>query len=818
MNEDVEKNNNSIRTKAEELVAMMTLEEKASLCSGKDCWNLKEIPRLGLETIMVDDGPHGLRKQIGSTDNLGIGDSLPAVCFPTASAMACSFDVELAKEVGRAIGEECLQEEVSVILGPGANQKRSPLCGRNFEYYSEDPLVSGEMATGMIQGVQSTGIGTSLKHFAVNNQERRRMTVSAVVDERALRETYLKAFEIAVKKGMPTTVMCAYNRLNGEYCSENHELLTEILRKDWGFKGLVVSDWGAVNNRSLGVAAGMDLEMPGSMGINDAKLVAAVKEGELSEEKLNLSAVRITELILKQMESKQRNYHYDAEKHHALAVKAAEQSIVLLKNEENILPGKTDQKTAVIGEFAKSPRYQGAGSSKLHPIKVENAYAVMQELGLDITYAKGYDMGNNRKFDQAREEQLIEEACEVAKGKDIVYLFAGLPEGYESEGFDRTSLAMPEQHNRLIKAVAACNPNVVVILHGGAVMELPWYEQVKGILLAYLAGEGGGRAVANLLLGRAIPCGKLAETWPMKLSDTPAYHYFPGGRDTVEYRESIYVGYRYYEKAGKQVRFPFGYGLTYTSFHYSDLVVNKSHCDYGEMLEVSFTITNVGEIKAKETAFIFVGHQNEKVYLPMKELRAFHKTELAPGENKRICITLDTKEFGYYNTLIKEWYAEGGTYEISVGASCSEIKLRQTVLLTSPEKPQPDLRELAPAYYDLTEGEFLVSDREFEAIYNKPLPIHDSKPERPYNHNNTLEDISHTLTGKLILFIADRMTKKVTKTSEEEEAMMSSMIKEMPFHSLVTTGEGTISEAMMEGILHIVNGHVLKGIKSLLKS
>jgi beta-glucosidase len=813
-----DRNEVSFRAKAEDLVAQMTIEEKAGLCSGKDCWNLKEIPRLGLDTIMVDDGPHGLRKQVGSTDNLGIGDSIPAVCFPTASAMACSFDVDLVTEVGRAIGEECLQEEVSVILGPGANQKRSPLCGRNFEYYSEDPLVSGELAAGMIQGVQSTGIGTSLKHFAANNQERRRMTVSAVVDERALRETYLKAFEIAVKKGRPKTIMCAYNRLNGEYCSENTKLLTKILRKEWGYKGLVVSDWGAVNNRSLGIMAGMDLEMPGSMGINDAKLVDAVHLGKLSEEMLNRSASRVTELILTQMEAKRKNYCYDVEKHHDLAVKAAEQAIVLLKNENNILPGKIDQTAAVIGAFARTPRYQGAGSSKLHPIRVENALDAMEELGLNITYAKGYYLGKERRLNQLKETELITEACAAAKGKDIVYLFAGLPEGYESEGFDRTTMEMPELHNRLINAVADCNPNVVVVLHGGAVMELPWYDKVKGILLAYLSGEGGGRAVANLLLGKAVPSGKLAETWPMKLSDNPSYHYFPGGRNTVEYRESIYVGYRYYEKAEKPVRFPFGHGLSYMSFTYTDISVSKGRCEYGELLDISFNITNEGNGKAKETVFIFVGHQNEKVFVPKKELKSFTKVELNAGESKRVTVTLDTADFGYYNTLIGDWYAESGSYEILVGASSADIRLQQSVLLDSPEKPQPDLRELAPSYYHLSEGEFLVSDKEFATLYGKPLPIHDSKPTRPYDHNNTLEDIGHTLTGKFVLIVADLMTRKVTKTAEEEEAMMSNMIKEMPFHSLVASGEGTVSEAMMEGILSIVNGHFLKGIIRLFKS
>lgn len=808
---------NRTKDKAKELVTQMTRQEKAGLCSGQDFWTLKSINRLGLETIMVDDGPHGLRKQIGDADNLGIGDSLPSVCFPTASAIACSFDISLAKEVGRAIGEECLQEEVSVILGPGANQKRSPLCGRNFEYYSEDPLVSGEMAAGMIEGVQSTGTGTSLKHFAVNNQERRRMTINAVLDERALRETYLKAFEIAVKKGRPRTVMCAYNRLNGEYCSENYRLLTHILREEWGYEGLVVSDWGAVNDRVRGVKAGMDLEMPASLGINDKKIVAAIENQELKEADLDKVACRVTELILRSIAAKQKDYHYDSEEHHKLAIRAAEQSAVLLKNEGGILPGHAGQNAAVIGAFAKQPRYQGAGSSKLHPIKVDNTYDALTEAGLIFIYARGYYLGRESQNNEAQEERLLAEACDAAKGKDIVYLFAGLPEGYESEGFDRDNLTIPILHNHLIEAVADCNPNVVVILQGGAPIELPWLSKVRGVLLTYLSGEGGGRATANLLLGKAVPCGKLAETWPLKLADTPSYHYFPGGRHTVEYRESIYVGYRYYEKAGKRVLFPFGHGLSYTSFLYSDLKLSSASCSYGEKLTVSFTVTNTGQVTARETAFVFVGHKSDTVILPIKELRAFTKEEIGPGETRKVTLTLNTEEFGYYNTIIEDWYAESGEYEIIVGASLTECHLSQKILLQSPSKPQPNLREKAPGYYQLPQGEFIITDQEFEALLGTKLPLHDSIPQRPYDQNNTLEDLEHTLIGKVILKVADRMTKKVTKTSEEEEGMMSNMIKEMPLHSLVTSGDGIVTESMVEGVIRMVNGHILKGLIELLK-
>lgn len=803
---------------AQELVDKMTLEEKAGLCSGLDSWRTKPIERLGLESVMVADGPHGLRKLSGE-DKLGIGKSVPAVCFPTASALACSFDCDLAYEVGKAIGEECLQEQVSVLLGPGANQKRSPLCGRNFEYYSEDPTLSGEMAAAMIQGVQSQKVGTSLKHFAVNNQEKRRLTISAVADERTLRETYLKAFEIAVRKGHPRTVMCAYNRINGEYCSENAWLLTKILRDEWGFDGLVMSDWGAVSDRVSGIKAGLDLQMPGDGGINDAKIVAAVKDKNLSEQELDQAACRVTKLILEGMACKKKDCHYDKEAHHRLAVKAAEQSAVLLKNEDNILPGNSGQKAAVIGAFAKMPRYQGAGSSKITPIRIDNAYDAFRKQGLDFVYAPGYLLnkkeGNKKKPDQ-NEETLLAEACEAAKDKDIVYIFAGLPEGYESEGFDRSDLSLPDAQNRLIEKAAACNPNVTVILIGGAPMALPWIDKVKGVLLTYLGGEGCGTAAVNLLLGNSVPCGKLAETWPLQLSDTPAYHYFPGGRNTVEYRESIYVGYRYYEAAGRPVRFPFGYGLSYTDFTYSEFEADRKTFDYGEQLRISFTVTNTGKLAAKETALIFVSHRNDKVFLPEKELKEFVKVSLQPGESKRVTVTLDTKTFGYYNTLIHDWYAESGNYTIFVGSSSAHCSLKEVIGLTAPDKPQPDLRDKAPSYYCLPEGELIIPEEEFTALYGKRLPASNSKPARPYNLNSTLEDASHTLVGKLILHAAENMAKKVTKSSKEEEGMMAAMIPEMPFHSIVNSADGIVSERMMEGILDLLNGHYGKGIVKIL--
>jgi beta-glucosidase len=820
-------NKNSLKKKAKELVSQMTLEEKAGLCSGKDCWNMKSIERLGLDSIMMMDGPYGLRKQIGATDNLGIGDSVPAVCFPTACALACSFDRDLAYNTGKAMGEECVGEGVSTILGPGINQKRSPLCGRNFEYLSEDPMLSGELAASMIQGIQDTGTGTSLKHFAVNNQEKHRMTINDVVDERTLRETYLKAFEIAVKKGKPDTVMCAYNRLNGEYCSENKYLLTDILREEWGFDGVVISDWGAANDRVLGVKAGLDIEMPGNQGYNDAKIIAAVKNKTLSEEDLDKVACRVTEFILKGMLNKKEGYQYDKNAHHQLAVKAAEQSAVLLKNDGHILPGNLQQKAAVIGAFAKMPRYQGAGSSKIHPLKIENPWDSFLEHGIDATYAPGYSLkiknphralSKRARVREEIDEQeiLIKEACAAAKDKDIVYLFAGLPEGYESEGFDRTNMRLPGEHNRLIEAVCECNPKTVVILIGGAPMELPWIDKVKAVLMAYLGGEGVGKAITNLLLGFEVPCGKLAETWPFHLEDTPCYNYFPGGRLTVEHRESIYVGYRYYEKAEKPVLFPFGHGLSYVDFTYSDLKLDREIYYLGERINITFDITNCGNMPAKETALIFVGHENSTVFLPKKELREFIKVHLNPGETKQVSVSLDTSTFGYYNTIIKDWYSESGKYQIMVGSSSQECTLKASIYMNSPEKSQPDLTKRAPTYYQLPKKEFEIKSQEFEALYGTKLPISDCRASRPYNFNNTLEDISHTLIGKIMIMYADRMARKAKEIEAGQEGMMSAMIKEMPFFAMVASGEG-MTESVMEGIIDLLNGHYIKGLFKFFK-
>lgn len=812
------RNDDELKRTAQELTASMTLEEKAGLCSGQDLWRLKPVKRLGLEQIMLTDGPNGLRKQQGTGDHLGINDSVPAVCFPTASALACSFDTELACEIGSAIGEECLQEEVSVILGPGANHKRSPLCGRNFEYYSEDPHLSGKMAAAQIRGIQGNGIGASLKHFAVNNQETRRMVIDAVVDERALRENYLKGFEIAVKEGKPWTVMCAYNRINGKLCSENSYLLTDTLRKEWGFDGLVVSDWGAVSKRVEGIKAGMDLEMPGSNGINDAKIVAAVKAGVLPMEELDASVRRITLMILRAMNARQGDFRYDLVEHHRLAARAAAESAVLLKNENGILPGNMNQKAAIIGVLAQTPRYQGAGSSKLHPIRVDNAYDSLRDMGLSVKYAEGYSIKRPKKDEEnsKEDERLRKEACRTVEDCDIVYLFAGLPDGYESEAFDRKDLSLPDNQNRVIEAIAAVNPNVVVILSGGAPVELPWISKVKGLLMTYLGGEGVGRAVADLLVGNSVPCGKLAETWPVRLSDTPAYQYFPGGRTAVEYRESIFTGYRYYESAKKPVLFPFGYGLSYTGFSYSNLHTDKQEYEFGEDIHLSFEITNTGTRKAKEAALIFAANDNKKVFMPVKELKGFVKTELHQGETVRLTVSVNTADLAYYNVLIHDWYAHEGYYRLLVGGSL-ECGLSTTIKLHNEHKPEPDYRETAPSYYHLPDGGLSVPGKEFEELYGKALQELNLPAARPFTEYNTITDIEKTLAGRILGMSIKNSLKGSSGSDEEDRRMLLSMMKEMPFYAMVFMSGGSFSENRMKGLLKYLNGHRIRGMLKLIK-
>ena len=669
-----------LKTNVKDLVSKMTLEEKASLCSGGDFWHTKAIERLGIPAFMLCDGPHGLRKQDLHADHLGINVSIKAVCFPSACATACSFDKELIETMGKTIGNECQAEDVSVILGPGCNIKRSPLCGRNFEYFSEDPYLSSNMAKHHILGVQSQGVGTSLKHFCANNQECRRMSVSANVDERTLREVYLASFETAVKEAKPKTIMCSYNRVNGTYSSENKKLLTDVLRNEWGFKGFVVSDWGAVNERVNGIIAGLDLEMPASGGDNDALIVQAVKDGTLKEEKLNSTVEAILNVLYSYADNRNPDAVFDLEKDHAMAERIAEECIVLLKNEDNILPLKKHTKVAYIGKFAKSPRYQGGGSSHINSFKVSNALDSSVQYA-DITYAQGYDTKED-----VIDETLMAEAIEVAKNSEVAVVFAGLPDAFESEGFDRNHMDMPNCQNELIKRVAEVQPNVVVVLHNGSVVTMPWLKDVKAVVETYLCGQGVGTATTKILFGEANPSGKLAETFPIKLQDNPSYLNFPGVLDSVDYKEGIFVGYRYYDMKDMPVLFPFGYGLSYTTFEYSNIKVSSNSIKDTDTLTVTVDVTNTGSVAGKEVVQLYVKDCQSTVVRPIKELKGFEKVFLEPNQTKTVTFTLNKRSFAYYNVDINDWFVETGDFEVLVGKSSRDIVLSATVNVQSTTK------------------------------------------------------------------------------------------------------------------------------------
>ncbi len=681
------------------LVNELTLEEKASLCSGADFWHTKAIDRLNIPAAMVSDGPHGIRKQESLADHMGVAESIKAIGFPTASAMACSFDRDLLHKVGDALGEECVAEDLAVLLGPGINMKRSPICGRNFEYYSEDPVVAGELGAAFVNGVQEHGVGTSLKHFAANNQEWRRMSISAEIDERTLREIYLAAFETVVKKAQPWTIMCSYNRINGVYSCENDWLLNKVLRDEWGFEGLVMTDWGAMDERVPSLKAGLDLEMPDCHGETDKLIVKAVQSGELEESVLDTAVERILTMVDKYLTARKdidpasmvhplpssAERGYDVAAHHALARTTAEQSAVLLKNED-ILPLQKDKKIAFIGEFAKVPRIQGGGSSHINNTSIESA---LDAAGDSVSYAQGFHID-----EETTDETLLQEAITLAKESDVAVIFAGLPDSFESEGFDRTHLNMPANQNELIARISEVQPNVVVVLHSGSPIAMPWLDKVAGVLQMYLAGQASGGAAVNLLFGDATPCGKLAETFPLRLEDNPSYLNFPGNREKVCYQEGVFIGYRYYDKKKMDVLFPFGYGLSYTDFTYSNMKVTvngKNAADVDVIKEtdeivVSADITNTGNCDGAEIVQLYI--KNPVVYeiRPEKELRDFAKVFLKAGETKTVTFTLNARAFSYYETRIHDWYAESGDYEILLASSSRDIRLQDTVSITGSKK------------------------------------------------------------------------------------------------------------------------------------
>ena len=656
----------------------MTLEEKAGMCSGLDFWHLKEVEHLGIPKVMVSDGPHGLRKQDEKGDHLGINDSIKAVCFPPAVLSACSFDRGLMEEMGKAIGREAQANDVSVVLGPAVNIKRSPLCGRNFEYYSEDPYLAGEIAAAFVKGVQSQHVGTSIKHFAANNQEYRRMSSSSEVDERTLREIYFPAFETAVKKAQPYTFMCSYNQINGTFASENKWLLTDVLRGEWGFKGYVMSDWGAVNDRVKGLEAGLELEMPASGGDNDAMIVKAVKDGALEEKILDQAVERILRIIFEYADHR-KPQEFTMEKDHEGAQHIAEESMVLLKNENHILPLKTSEKAAFIGGFARNPRFQGGGSSHINCFKTTN---VLDSVPCDaqVVYAEGFPADRDF-YDKA----LADEAVKAAAEADKAVIFAGLPESFESEGYDRSHMRLPECQNRLITEILKVQPNTVIVLHNGSPVEMPWLGEIKGLLETYLGGQAGGAAAANILYGKINPSGKLAETMPLKLSDNPSYLNFGGG-EKVEYREGIFVGYRYYDTKEMDVAFPFGYGLSYTTFAYSNLKLSMENPTEKDTVMVSADVTNTGKSAGNEVVQLYIRDLTGSAIRPEKELKGFEKVFLEPGETKTVTMELNKRSFAWYNTKLHDWFAASGDYEILVGASSRDIRLTETLHLNSSQR------------------------------------------------------------------------------------------------------------------------------------
>lgn len=796
--------------KHKDLISQMTLKEKASLCSGKDFWHLKSIERLGLPEIMVCDGPHGLRKQNAENKKVGIGNSYPATCFPTAVTTACSWDRDLIYKMGQALAEECLQHGVSVLLGPGVNMKRSPLCGRNFEYFSEDPELAGEMGAAFIAGVQSKGIGTSLKHFAGNSQEMKRMTSNSIIDERALREIYLRAFEKAVKKSQPWTVMNAYNLLNGTYCSENDRLQNKVLRDEWGFKGAVVSDWGAVNDRVAGLNAGNDLEMPSSGGVNDAKIVEAVKCGVIDETTLDERVDKLIDIILKGAANKKPGYKFDVRAHNLLSRQIAEQSMVLLKNDGNILPLKRveGEYVAVIGAFADNPRYQGAGSSIINPTMIDSGRRAFNNSPISVKFADGYDRSGKRK----NEDAYITEAYNLAKNASKAVVFIGLTDDYESEGFDRSTMKLPDGHNRLVEAVSRVNDNVIVVLEGGSPVEMPWADDVKAILNAYLGGQSVAPAIVDVLTGKANPCGKLAETYPVCLKDTPTSFRYPDSKEDVQYRESIFIGYRYYDKVERNVRFPFGFGLSYTSFEYSDIKLKKKNLTKGEGAKVTFTIKNTGDVAGSEIAQVYVAKPESKIFRAPKELKGFVKIHLDPGEEKKVTVELDDRAFAFWNTATEDWCVESGEYKILVGASSRDIRLEAVAKMKSEDDETiVDLRESAGVYFDGDPARAREDD--FKVIYGGEFKL---APEITSDSlNNSIERSKDKGLAKFIYNTVDLAMKPKGGVGS---SMITNTIMQTPIRNYVSMSNGLFTEDMADGLLKVFEGKdVAKGVGKIAK-
>ena len=776
------------------LLKKLTLEEKCALLSGAETFKTRGMPEHGIPQIWLSDGPHGLRKQAGESDHLGLNPSVPATCFPTASAVANSWDAALGEEIGAALGEEAAAQEVSVVLGPGLNMKRNPLCGRSFEYFSEDPYLAGKLAAGYIRGIQSKGVAACPKHFAVNSQETRRMASDSIVDERTLREIYLTGFEIAVKEGHPRSIMSSYNLVNGTYANENKHLLMEILRGEWGFDGAVITDWGGSNDHALGVKNGSTLEMPAPGGDSVRELLAAVESGKITESDID---ARLSELLPLVFDTKAAldaaPREFDAAAHHALARRAAEESLVLLKNEGSLLPLAAGTKVAVIGDFAKNPRYQGAGSSMVNSTQVDVLLDKLIDSELNVIgYQQGFD--RHGKPDAA----LQKSACELATQADTVILCMGLDEIAESEGLDRSNLRLAQNQVDLLQAVAAVNPKIVVVLYSGSVVETPWLDNCQALLYAALGGQAGAGAVADALTGKVNPCGKLAETWPLTYADIPSAADFATRRKTVEYREGLYIGYRYFTTAEKAVRFPFGYGMSYTTFAYSDMAADEQG--------VSLTVTNTGSVAGTEIVQLYIAKKNSELFRPAKELKGFARVTLAPGEKQRITITLDDKAFRFWNVKANRWEIEGGEYELLVGASVEDIRLCEKISVhgTATVHPYEDVD--LDCYY---KGDVLhVSDADFEKLLGHPIPNGKTKIDR----NLTLGELDHARSplGWLVWLVLTILLDVSYKRGKPDLNILFQY--NMPLRALAKMTNGAISMGMVDGIVMELQGFWILGL------
>ena len=776
------------------LLKKLTLEEKCALLSGAETFKTRGMPEHGIPQIWLSDGPHGLRKQAGESDHLGLNPSVPATCFPTASAVANSWDAALGEEIGAALGEEAAAQEVSVVLGPGLNMKRNPLCGRSFEYFSEDPYLAGKLAAGYIRGIQSKGVAACPKHFAVNSQETRRMASDSIVDERTLREIYLTGFEIAVKEGHPRSIMSSYNLVNGTYANENKHLLMEILRGEWGFDGAVITDWGGSNDHALGVKNGSTLEMPAPGGDSVRELLAAVESGKISESDID---ARLSELLPLVFDTKAAldaaPREFDAAAHHALARRAAEESLVLLKNEGALLPLAAGTKVAVIGDFAKNPRYQGAGSSMVNSTQVDVLLDKLIDSELNVIgYQQGFD--RHGKPDAA----LQKSACELATQADTVILCMGLDEIAESEGLDRSNLRLAQNQLDLLQAVAAVNPKIVVVLYSGSVVETPWLDNCQALLYAALGGQAGAGAVADALTGKVNPCGKLAETWPLAYADVPSAADFATRRKTVEYREGLYIGYRYFTTAEKAVRFPFGYGMSYTTFAYSDMAADEQG--------VSLTVTNTGSVAGTEIVQLYTAKKNSELFRPAKELKGFARVTLAPGEKQRITITLDDKAFRFWNVQSNCWEIEGGEYELLVGASVEDIRLCEKISVHGTATVHPYEDRNLDCYY---KGNVLhVSDADFEKLLGHPIPNGKTKIDR----NLTLGELNHARSplGWLVWLVLTILLDASYKRGKPDLNILFQY--NMPLRALAKMTNGAISMGMVDGIVMELQGFWILGL------